>query len=122
MLRCFGFLPLKLNGERLASTPRGRGFDSLQGRLSSGFNMSRTDPKELFAKLARAHELVQVGGYYRHRNGTLYWVRDITLREEDVEPAVIYQEVNGPPIPWDRKVSVFIERFHRVELPPPPVV
>lgn len=114
-------MPLKLNGELAASNQLEGGSIPSRGAVTKS-TMSRTDPKELLAKLAKARELVQVNGYYRHLNGTLYWVKDITLREEDLEPAVTYEEVDGPPVPWNRKVAVFIERFHRVELPPPPVV
>lgn len=76
------------------------------------------DPKDLQQKLDRARELVTVGALYRHRSGgLLYRVDLLVLREEDLEPAVIYSAVDGAPIPWDRKVSIFLERFHRVELP-----
>lgn len=77
------------------------------------------DPSELVLKLQRARETVQVGAHYQHRQGAIYRVTDIVLREEDTEPAVIYQAVAGAPIPWDRKLSVFLERFSRVDLPPP---
>lgn len=82
--------------------------------------MAHADPKELLQRLVLARETVQIHGLYRHRNGgLLYRVEDIVLREEDLIPAVIYQAVDGPPIPWDRKITVFLERFHRVDFPAP---
>jgi hypothetical protein len=86
------------------------------------------DPKELLEKLVLAREMVQVGGSYRHRiTGALYRVHLIVMRGEKLEPAVVYSAVDGPAIPWDRKLTVFLERFHLVEfsaLPPidPPEV
>lgn len=83
--------------------------------------MARSDPKDLMRKLDRAREMVQVGGFYRHRtNGTLYKVDAIELREEDLTPSVQYHAVDEPDIPWNRKVQVFVERFYRVELSLPP--
>jgi hypothetical protein len=85
--------------------------------------MAHTDPKELLRRVDRAREMVQIGGYYRHaHDGSLYRVRDVVLREEDLTPSVDYRSVNGPPITWNRKLHVFVERFYRVEFsgPPPP--
>lgn len=85
--------------------------------------MPHGNPDELLYKLGRARELVQIGGQYRHRNGgLLYRVEAIVLREEDLAPAVIYRAVGGPALSWDRKLDVFLERFHRVEFPPLPGV
>lgn len=83
--------------------------------------MAHTDSKELLQKLNLAREMVQVGGLYRHRvSGALYRVANVVLREEDLAVAVDYQAVDGPPIPWNRKVDVFLLRFHRVEFSVPP--
>lgn len=80
-----------------------------------------SDPKELLQTLDRAREMVTVGANYRHRNGgLLYRVQLLVLREEDLEPSVIYSAVDGAPIPWDRKLSVFLERFYRVDIPASP--
>jgi len=76
------------------------------------------DTKGLLQKLDRAREMVTVGRLYRHKNGgPLYRVHLVVLREEDLEPSVIYSAVDGAAIPWDRKVSVFLERFYGVEFP-----
>lgn len=78
--------------------------------------MAHSDPKELLQKLDRAREMVQVGGLYRHRDGgSLYRVNSIEIREEDLLPSVHYQAVEGAPIQWNRKLTVFLERFHRVD-------
>ena len=83
--------------------------------------MARSDPKDLIQKLDRAREMVQVGGFYRHStNGILYQVDGLELREEDLSPSVKYHAVEEPEIPWNRKVTVFVDRFYRVELSLPP--
>jgi len=79
------------------------------------------DPKDFAQKLARAREMVQINGHYRHRqSGGLYKVTNIVMREEDTTPAVIYESVDGAPIPWDRKLPIFLEKFYRVEFSVPP--
>lgn len=74
------------------------------------------DPKELQKRLDRAAELVQVGSTYRHRNGALYRVDGIVLREADLSIAVVYSGVVEPAIPWERPLEQFLERFHRIDI------
>lgn len=79
--------------------------------------MAHADSKELVKRLERAAELVQVGVTYRHRTGTLYRVDGIVMREADLSVAVVYRAVMGPPIPWERPLDQFVDRFHRVDIP-----
>jgi hypothetical protein len=57
---------------------------------------------------------VQVGSNYRHRNGNLYKVEAIVMREADLSIAVIYRGAVEPSVPWERPLEQFLERFHRV--------
>lgn len=85
--------------------------------------MALSNSKAILQKLERAREMVPAGAYYRHRvKGTIYQVECVTIREEDLEPSVVYTAIDGPPIPWDRRLSVFLDRFQRIELPTVPVV
>jgi hypothetical protein len=78
--------------------------------------MNHADNKELQKRLDRAAELVQVGSNYRHRNGNLYRVEAIVMREADLSIAVIYRGLVEPAVPWERAIEQFLERFHRVDL------
>lgn len=78
--------------------------------------MAHTDTKELQKRLDRAAELVQVGSNYRHRNGNLYRVEGIVLREADLSIAVVYRGVVDSAIPWERSLEQFLDRFHRVDI------
>lgn len=82
--------------------------------------MAQADTKELQKRLDRAAELVQVGSNYRHRNGNLYRVEAIVIREADLSIAVVYRGVVEPSVPWERPLEQFLERFHRVDLSLPP--
>lgn len=82
--------------------------------------MANADQKELLKRLDRAAELVQVGSNYRHRDGNLYRVEAIVIREADLTLAVIYRGLVEPAVPWDRPLEQFLERFHRVDLSVPP--
>lgn len=81
--------------------------------------MNHTDSKELLKRLDRAAELVQVGSNYRHRNGNLYRVEAIVMREADLSIAVIYRGLVEPAVPWERAIEQFLERFHRVDMSAP---
>ena len=61
---------------------------------------------------------VQIGGLYRHKKtGRVYSVALVALREEDLEPVVVYSHVTSDRNYWTRPLSMFLERFEKM----PPV-
>lgn len=80
---------------------------------------------DLAGLVEQAKAGVSVGARYRHYKGLSYHVVSIGLREEDLEPCVIYQAEYGDKIVWVRPVLSWLEnvdvegmvvpRFIRVE-------
>lgn len=77
--------------------------------------MPHTDTTELKERLDLASDIIEVGGTYRHRNGTLYRVETLVMRESDLSIAVIYRGVDNSTIPWERPIGEFLERFHPID-------
>lgn len=80
---------------------------------------------DLTGRLEQAKSKVAIGARYQHYKGLEYRVVYVCLREEDLEPCVVYQAMYGDEIIWVRPVSSWpeevdvegtvVQRFKRVE-------
>jgi hypothetical protein len=78
--------------------------------------MTKKTPHELFMILSKANMRVMAGLQYIHnKSGDVYTVLSITLREEDLEPLVIYVPVDvgllAYSISFARPIDEFDEKF-----------
>lgn len=87
--------------------------------------MSKETQAQLSNRLKEAAKNVVVGARYKHYKQHTYRVLSLGLREEDVEPVVVYQAEYGERIVFTRLVSSWIEevevdskkvkRFEKIE-------
>ncbi len=66
---------------------------------------------QLSIRLAEAAKQVSVGARYLHYKQLSYKVIGIALREEDMEPCVIYQAEYDDKLTWIRPVSSWLEEI-----------
>ena len=75
----------------------------------------RYAPEQLAKIIYGATERVKLAHIYRHKRGGLYIAVGVTLREEDLEPLVIYTPTDpkalGFSISFVRPLAEFLERF-----------
>lgn len=68
------------------------------------------DEAKLATRLADARAKVSVGARYRHYKQLTYKVVSLALREDDLEPCVVYQAEYGDRLTWIRPLSDWLEQ------------
>ena len=88
--------------------------------------MSHETQEQLSDRIAEAVQQVDIGGRYAHyKNHDIYKVVNLALREDDIEPCVVYQAEYGERVIFTRPIASWLEevdldgkkvrRFEKVE-------